>query len=325
VTNKGLNFKKNYMMKKILFVILMAYMASSCKKFADAPALNFDVSLAKTTYKVGEKINFQISGGEAHQISFYSGKVGNAYAFRDSKRVDALKELYLSFETHNAPTANAAIPKVLISTDFNGVYDYENLSKATWVDLTSKFTFGAPAVFDTGWTNSTTQEIFSFTEKGKPFYIAYKYIAPAVPTGTVPSANWRTRAHVLRGVTLYGTSMALANYTTMAWKQIKKNPLATTGSVVSSSIMLFGAPTSTSPYFRQEYEEWGISKKFQVDDIDLGVDYGTAIKQYVDAPLSNYSFTYDVAGTYTVTFVASNTTLDSDNKVLKELVITITP
>ncbi|UKT66126.1 DUF5017 domain-containing protein [Pedobacter mucosus] len=312
-------------MKKILFIILIASISISCKKFADAPALMFDVTTAKTTYKVGEKIDFRIAGGDAFQISFYSGKVGNSYAYKDNKRVDALKELYLSFETHNAPTANAAIPKVMISNDFNGIYDYENLSKATWVDMTSRFTFGAPAVFDTGWANSTTQEIFSLTEKGKPFYIAYKYVAPAVPTGTVPSANWRTRAHVLRGVTLFGNSMSLATYTTMAWKQIKKNPLATTGSVVSASIMLFGAPASTSPYYRQEYEEWGISKKFQVDDIDLGVDYGTSIKQYVDLPISNYSFSYDVAGTYTVTFVASNTTANSNNKALKEMVITVTP
>jgi len=312
-------------MKKILFIILTASILTACKKFADAPTLNFDVTVEKTTYKVGEKINFQIAGGDAHQISFYSGKVGNAYAYKDTKRVDALKELYFSFETHNAPTANAALPKVLISTDFNGVYDYENLSKATWVDMTSRFTFGAPAVFDTGWTGSGTQEIASLTEKGKPFYIAYQYIAPAVPTGTVPSANWRTRAHVLRGVTLFGNSLSLANYTTMAWKQIKKNPLATTGSVVSSSIMLFGAPASTSPYYRLEYEEWGISKKFQVDDIDLGVDYSVAIKQYVDLPISNYTFSYDAAGTYTVTFVASNTTSKNDNKVVKEMVITITP
>jgi plastocyanin len=313
------------MMKKILFIVLIATLMLSCKKFADAPTLNFDVTVAKTTYKVGEQVNFQITGGDAHQISFYSGKVGNAYAFKDTKRVDALKELYFSFETHNSPTANASIPTVLISTDFNGIYDYENLSKATWVDMTSRFIFGAPAVFETGWTSSTTQEIMALTEKGKPFYIAYKYIAPAVPIGTVPSANWRTRAHVLRGVTLFGTSMSLANYTTMAWKQIKKNPLATTGSVVSSSIMLFGAPTSISPYYRLEYEEWGISKKFQVDDIDLGVDYGTAIKQYVDTPISSYVTTYTAAGTYKVTFVANNTTAENSNQVLKELQITITP
>lgn len=311
-------------MKKYFFLLIIAAITISCEKFP-ASEVSFDVKTDSANYKVNDKVVFKFNG-DANQISFYSGKVGNEYSYKDVKRIDSLKELNFSFQTHNTQTEAGVVVTVLISTDFNGVYDYENVTKATWTDVTSKYTFGPFGVFSgtsPAWTASTVQNILSFTKPGKPYYIAFKYYAPAYPTGTVPSRNWRTQLSVLNGVTTFGTTQALATFTGMGWKQVKKNPLAVTSSTVSSSIMLFAYPAAASVYNRLEYEEWGISKAFQADKIDLGLDFGVPIKQYVDPQLTEYSTTYTSPGVYKATFVASNTTKDNDSKVVREVVITV--
>ncbi len=303
----------------LLFIVLF----SSCKKYEEAN-LEFDVEVESQTYEVGDSVIFNVKGNP-FQIAFYSGEVGSSYDYAATKRIDALDELFLTFSTHNTPAAGVVNPKVMMSTDFNGIYDYENLQKATWKDMSALFTWGSPAAWQTGWTSSTTQNIFSFTESGKPFYIAYKFESTAYPTGTVPSKNWRTNGHILSGTTKFGETLSLANFAGMAWKQIKKWPDAVTGSTVTSSIMLFAGPTSASPYYREAYEEWGISRKFLVDDIDMGVDRSKAIKQYIDAPIQRYAHAYAQPGDYKIVFVASSNNVSEEKKIIKELHVKILP
>ncbi|RZK65861.1 MAG: hypothetical protein EOO92_25870 [Pedobacter sp.] len=146
-------------------------------------------------------------------------------------------------------------------------------------------------------------------------------------TGTVPAAGWRTRNNVLTGTTKFGTTQTIASNAAVSWNWslVLNNPLATSRTVVSGTIILLEPPASTSPYYKQEYEVWAVSKKFDIGEIDLGTDKGTGLKQYIDPPLNQHTATYSAAGTYKVVFVASNTTARDSKQTVKELTITVTP
>lgn len=302
----------------------------SCKKYAEVSSLNFDVKTEKTTYKIGEQVNFQITGGDAQQITFYSGKVGNAYDFRTAKRIDQLNELYLAFDTHNTATANEGFPKVLISSDFDGNFVFANVKAATWKDMSNRFVWGAPAVWQTGWTSSgALNNLYDLVKDSKSFYIAYQYYVPdrTAVTGSVPAAGWRTRNNVLTGVTKFGTTQTIASNAAASWNWslVLNNPLVTSRTVVAGTTILLEPPAATSSYYKQEYEVWAVSKKFDIGEIDLGTDKGVGLKQYIDPPISQHTTTYNAAGTYKVVFVASNTTAGDSKQNVKELNIIITP
>ncbi len=303
---------------KYLSALLLLVIVGACKKENAVDLSDFDVKTSSLTFKAGEEVTFKLTG-DPSQLSFYSGEVGNSYDFKDQPRVDELDKLTFAFQTHNTLT-DVITYKLMVSTDFNGTYDYQSVAAATWVDISSRFNFAAPAVWPNGWEDSGAFDIADVVEKGKPFYIAYKYVAPEITSGTVPSRGWRTRAHTLDLVTKYGYESRLATYTTMGWKLVKKVDMVAS-SVISSSIMLFGPPST----YKSEYEEWGISKVFNLGEINLGVDRSLPIKGYSEVPLAEYKHIYQNPGTYTVTFVAGNKTAYNDKEVVKSVEVTITP
>jgi len=312
-------FNNIKMMKlKYLSVLLLLITVGACKKENSIDLSGFDVRTDALTFKAGEEVTFRLTG-DPSQLSFYSGEVGNSYNFKDEARVDEVDQLIFSFETHNTLT-EVVNYQVMLSTDFNGIYDYENITAATWQNLSSRFNWAAPAVWPNGWEGSGGVNIVDVVEPGKPFYIAYKYVVPAIPIGTVPGRGWRTRAHILDLTTKYGYTSRLANYAGMSWKQVKKVEM-TSSSVITSSIMLFGAPST----YREEYEEWGVSKAFSADEVNLGVDRSVPIKGYSDVPLNEYKHIYTESGNYRVTFVAANKTGYNDKEVVKHIDITIEP
>ncbi len=309
--------------------VLSVVFLVSCQKFDNEKPLTFDVYLDSTTFKVGDPVTFKFKGGDANQISFYSGEVGNDYEYRDKNRIDEIKKVYFSFQTHNVPVGQIVYPNVFVSTDFNGVYDYESVSSATWKPISHLYRWGANGPWQTMWTSSGNSEITSFIEENKPFYIAYQVKSDAQPSGTI-SRNWRTNSHSLIAETVGGNYISLANFGGMSWKLVDRylepSVISTqSSSTVSSSIMLLGYYNSTSPRYRQEAEIWGVSKKFESGEISLGSSKSVSLKQYIDIPLETHTHYYENPGTYKVVFLASNATISGSTQVMKELEITVKP
>lgn len=302
---------------RVIGIILCLAILNSCEKEEAADISTFSVQPTNLTIKVGEEAKFLLTG-DPGQLSFYSGEVGNAYDFKDESRIDKVKDLIFAFDAHNTPTEAVQV-QLMFSTDFNGIYKYEDVSNATWHDVSSRFHWATPAPWQTSWQSSGAVNLADMLEDGRPFYIAYRYIAPPVPEGTIPGRNWRTRSHALRVNTEYGHTVDLASYRTMDWKLVKKDTLLTSSSTVASTILLLAATAG----HRLEYEEWGISKSFQVDEIDMGVDRSVPIKGYADMPLHEFTHVYAEAGTYTATFVASNKTAYNNKETVKQVNITV--
>lgn len=70
-------------MKRILLFPILFLLLSACnKKEVVAPNFNVAIAQGKTTFKVGEQIDFTFSGNPNY-ITFYSGETGRMYEFRD--------------------------------------------------------------------------------------------------------------------------------------------------------------------------------------------------------------------------------------------------
>ncbi len=98
----------------------------------------FDITANTLECSVGESVGFTISGVAAN-IEFWSGEVGNDYAYKDTNRtVEPKVEIEFRSLLENGYQRYPAT--VHYSTDFNGTYDETNIKAATWVDVTDKFT-----------------------------------------------------------------------------------------------------------------------------------------------------------------------------------------
>ena len=73
-------------------------------------------------------------------------------------------------------------------------------------------------------------------------------------------------------------------------------------------------------------ETWAVSGAINLNSVNLGPDYSTAIKAGIAAStLISYPFTYALPGTYKAVFVGFNASIEASKTVVKEITLTITP
>ncbi|MES3017269.1 MAG: DUF5017 domain-containing protein [Bacteroidota bacterium] len=168
---------------KYYTILLGALLVSSCKENLEISTPAFDVTTAKTSYKAGEAVNFDITGGEAHMISFYSGEVLKDYASKDGRVIDVSKSgITASFTSSVQLGAQTNQVAILASSNFNG--DYSSVAKvkaATWTDITSRFALGT----GTALLASGNKDLSDLVVAGKPLYIAFRYLTKPQATNGV--------------------------------------------------------------------------------------------------------------------------------------------
>ncbi|SKB30671.1 DUF5017 domain-containing protein [Daejeonella lutea] len=159
---------------KYCTILLGVLFMSSCKENLEIGVPTFDVKTAKTSYKAGENVDFDITGGETHMISFYSGEVLKEYASREGRVIDVSKSgITGSFTSSVQLGAQTNQLAILASTNFNG--DYSSVAKvkaATWTDITSRFALGT----GTALLASGNKDLSDLVVAGKPLYIAFRFL-----------------------------------------------------------------------------------------------------------------------------------------------------
>lgn len=192
---------------KIYSIVAVALFMASCEKpILEAEAPVFDVTTEKTTYKAGELIKFNISGGEAQTISFYSGELRKDYASSTGRVVDvAGGGASLSFTSSVQLGTQANQVSILASTNFSG--DYSSLAKvkaATWIDITNRFVLGTSATL----LASGNKDITDLLVTGKPIYIAFRYNTKAQATNGI-TRQWFIQSFTLNSNKLLENSLSL--------------------------------------------------------------------------------------------------------------------
>mgnify|MGYP001298709086 CR=1 FL=1 len=312
-------------MKRNTYIIaaIVAIALFACKKEQDVQAPDLSVNgytikdVLDSTGNAVKEVTFQLSG-KADVISFYSGLMGNDYAFREG-RILEVDGILLSFSTTiNNGTQDDQLT-VMASTDFDGVPDINHIRAANWTDITDRFKLnvrGASASLPSG-----VSDLKDLHVPGQPLYIGYRYICkPQSQYGA--NSTWRIRAFSLQSQTALGVS-SLATLTTADWMLVNHGDIVdpNRGAVIESS----GAVRLNGNHLNKEVEteSWAISKGFMISETDMGPDRAIGIKSVIDPQLSSFSYGYAVPGTYKVTFVASNVNYKGGQSIVRELDVVI--
>lgn len=238
----------------------------------------------KVECKAGEAITFSLSGNSADNVVFYSGESGHNFDFRE--RFYADNDVVVNFSTYVRYGEIYQNLQFLVSNDFNGIYDVENVETANWIDLSDKFDFSSGA--DRVPSGEASLKEYAGDDPNAQIYVAFRYRDNEKPRQN----NWIIRAITLDLISPEGVRNSLAAMSSMSWQVVDfKNPAVTWNIKSSSQILIDGG--SNQP----ENDDWVISKAFNIrkGTPDTGTSLGSVTTK-------EYAHTYNTPGTYKAVF-----------------------
>ncbi|MGK6350901.1 DUF5017 domain-containing protein [Parapedobacter sp. DT-150] len=296
-----------------LLMVLIAGYFCSCNKKLTVPENDFNVSVEKVQYKVGDSVEFIFSGTPAN-ITFYSGEPG--YRYENRNRTTAEGGLpVLNFTTvYGGGGRQPGTLKLLVTSDID-VVNEDNMVDTKWTDVSDKVTF-APG---TAYTPSGNLPLADYIEEDKPLYVAFKFVGYYSPT-TNPG-NWVIGAFDVINTLPDGTILSLASMATAGWAKFNIKNETTDWVFPNASrneAYIVGGGINTP-----DSEDWLVTKPLLVNAIKP--DVGVVIQNIGSNAIDRYSYIYTQPGEYTVTFLTSNYSIDDQKEVVKQITITVTP
>ena len=294
-------------MKKLLSILVTVACVAACNK-KEVNATGFSVTADKETLKANDTVNFSFTGN-AWYLTFYSGEPGKKFENRDRVTADGIPQL--QFTSYRQTGSQNNTLRVLVSTNFSGVYDSTNIYNATWTDITDK------AKLSTGSDNTASGviDLSSFVSNDHPAYIAFKYLgfkdASAQRTWTIKAI---TLNNVLPDKMSY--SLLTSAESTAGFQQVNMKTAAVKWTISSTQLQAKGGTVANSP----EAEAWVVSKALTLNRVTP--DVGVPLKNMTTA-LSTYKYIYTAAGTYTATFLASNINRYDNKDDIQELTLKV--
>ncbi|WP_245584840.1 DUF5017 domain-containing protein [Pedobacter glucosidilyticus] len=309
------------MIRKIYIIPLLIMLFSACNK-KEVTELSFSVKTEKNSYKVGDTVKFLISGNP-EQLIFYSGLEGSRYIYKD-RTVAESDNITVEFATNRRYGSDVQQPRsfrVFASQKFNGQYTEANINEsADWTDITTAFTLSGLQSNDNTYVSSGVVNLLSLSslgltlDKSKPVYFAFKY--NGVTGSTQP--RWWVNKFDIKMTTTDGQLLTVADIGTAGWTSVRFGTSPVSWLFGTDRILKFagGAANVLSN------QVWAVSNALNLTKVKP--DSGVALKN-MSTRLDEYTFIYNRAGTYTVTFVGSNVNIYGETKTVKELELTINP
>ena len=299
-------------MKKITAIFAVSALAAvSCAKY-EAPDPSITVTTDKTEYRAGEPVTFTFEG-DPDNIVFYSGEYGHNY--EDRHNYGRVGTLYFDFTSYSRYGTYIPGLEALVSTDFNGVYDLENVNKATWHELPAAL----PGDINIDNFPSGVMNINEFLEEKNGsvdpdanIYIAFHYKDYQDETRSSQS-EWIIRSATLNIVSPDGEESLLADMSTFKW-----NEIPTDIDVTSARIRFFDID-KTVP---STSDDWTVSPAFSIGGIPA--DTGVPVKG-IDTDISSYTYTYTEPGTYTAVFETSSIWYTGGSTSTASVTVTVLP
>lgn len=299
----------SYLQKYCLAIVMMALIGASCRKQElDSP--NFDVTIESTTYAVGDPVTFNFTG-TADVITFFSGEKGAEYQYKDRITADGSPQLQFASYLQAGASTQTNTLGVLVSKDFTGIYDIENLQKATWTDITSR------AALSTG-ADNTPSGVIDLTdqmEPNVPVFIAFRYTAAKDAAAAQP--KWTIKNIAINNISDDGTDIPIAAQANLNWGSLSVSNSANLWSFNATALTFTGGGVNA-----EANEDWIISQPIQLDRAPR--DYGKSIKPSATTRLVTYTFAgYNAPGTYIASFEAINANKWDEKKIVKQFTITV--
>jgi hypothetical protein len=312
-------------MKKILIAILgVSMLITACEKMqVDVPDLQ--ITPQNTTLKAGDTVGFNFSG-YADYISFYSGETGRNYDKKDSFTKAGANPEFQFTSAVSAPGTGITTGNnlsILVSTDFNGIYDATNVKQAAWTDITGRATLATTTTS----VNSPVVNLNDLKVEGKPLYVAYRYITS---NATLKQRQWTISNFVFR--TKFPDGIQYNHATSNA------DAIFTSVSVAGDSSTWVAGTTLVHTGLNANYpvdEDWAITKPFDLSkanslDPTKGSSDALGVVTVKNLALtgvvpSQFKWRYATVGTYKAVFITRNATVEASKENKKEFTITVTP
>lgn len=296
-----------YLYNYYLAILILALVASSCKK-QKIETPNFNVTVDKTTVAVGDPVTFTFTG-TADVVTLFSGMPGAEYQYKDRTTVNGKPQLQFTSYRQGSSTQTNTL-SLLVSKDFTGTYDIDNLQRATWTDITSR------AALSTG-TDNTPSGVIDLTDQlsaNTPVYIAFRYTAKK---DTVAQPTWAIKNMAVNNIAADGTNISIATQANLKWGTLSISNSANLWAFNTTALTFTGGAANAD-----DNEDWIISQPIQLDRAPRA--YGESIKPSSTTRLTTYTFTgYTAPGTYTASFEAINANKWDKKTTLKEFTITV--
>jgi len=300
-------YKIKNTMKKIRFILMAVVAASMTACTNDAPDSTLKITFDSNDCKAGQPVLFQIDG-KADNIVFYSGEPGHEYALRDRQYAD--NDFLVDFVSYTDQSTDIHPNfQVLVSYDFNGIYDPENVMAATWTDVTDKFTLPEKTKQN---TPSGTVSLKDYTgDKDDLVYIAFRYYDM---NGIAVKNRWVVRGINLVKVSPEGAVTELASIKTAGWQNVIMS--GSSKWTLPGSQLLAAGNVSTN-----DKDMWAISTGFNLHKSEPST--GIVLKN-IATDISQFSYTYENAGVYDAVFASSSIWYNSENSSAVSIKVTVT-
>lgn len=299
----------------------------------------FDVAAESLTGKVGEPVNFTISG-VADAIDLFTGEEGHDYAWRNKDREEYDTQLLFSFtsqyQSGGGIEEHPDLFHIKLSQDFSGNYTEEDILAATWTDITELFTLPDHVSAGSEWkdiTNSGVADLAPYIDKNKEVYIGMFYHINEFQSGGTGRTIIYVVNMLVESVSAEGVVTTLQDETTSEYcNLIHGESYANDTSKKSEFFTGKNYYGSGVPYFRffSDFKPVGdryaymVTVPFKLQGTNLGPDKPIVIQSATDAPIEGYSYIFNEAGTYEVVFVAYGTSLTGEpTEIVKSFTITI--
>ncbi|MFT4094230.1 MAG: DUF5017 domain-containing protein [Niabella sp.] len=319
-------------MKYVSYIIIFIAILAGCHKAFEVTEPSFEVSTNTLTVKVGDSVIFYLEGNP-DIITFYSGEIGNDYAYVDQDRILPTDSVLVSFQSQVRSQSGTSatycqdsqfhvcVSKDLVFSGTTASDSAQSVQNATWEDISDRFTLCTlECSSTTAYASSGTANIVDLFETEVPLYFAFRYINK--PNAEYGNANiWRFSSFTMASVTDSSGSATMTDQANAGWVPVfigdgwDATRFTNTGSIIT----MRGYTTNTI-----DQELWCIANPVEITDTNLGHEYGIGIKSVGDAPLTSYGHQFNEAGVYTVTFVAANSSVYGRKEVVRQLQITVT-
>lgn len=288
-----------------LYIACFLIMAACSKEKVVTP--DFEVITVAQTYRVGDTVTFSFSGNPDN-ITFYSGEPGHNFDYRT--RTVADNDLQIEFKTLVQYALIYDNLKVLVSTDFNGIYDAENLQAATWTDISDLATFseGADNI------SSGNISLKPYAKDNSLLYVAFHYTDYQKTQG---QNRWVIRTFNADKVSPEGAVSPMATMSTAGWKAIDLKNSARVWTITTAQLLMYGGTADDA-----DNDDWVVSKGFDFRTVEP--DRGVALKN-VSNRLYKQTYVYTEPGTYKAVFEISSVRYNGEKRAYKELTLQITP
>jgi hypothetical protein len=292
---------------KLLIISAIPIIAIACRKDLQINEPDFQVSVPKNTYKVGDTVFFSINGS-AEYLTFYSGETGNNYANKERTTLNGSPKVKFSTYRQNGTQENTL--QLLVSKNFSGKFDAD-IGKATWTDITSRAIFSA----DLDNTASGDVDLSDFAAENKTVFLAFKYTG--LQTSTGPQRTWTIKNFQLFTVLANGSSITTVGAIPAAgWIAVSVKNEDQKWTQNATQLQMVGGAANAAAN-----EDW-IVAPLRLNLVSP--DQGVGIKDLA-GKLTSYQYILKEAGAHEMVFIGSNANVEGIKTIVRKININVTP